>query len=112
MPLLVPTIASPFPPQSFQEPRFMSSSAATSDAINVLVADSNRMQAQLLTSALRRHAEFHITVCLMDTAAILHAVNAKPPRVALLALSATADISETVLTLRRFHLSHPRIPKI
>ena len=89
-----------------------SPSAATSDAINVLVADSNRMQAHLLTSALRRHAEFHITICPMDTASILQAIISKPPRVALLSLSAPADISETILTLRRFHLSHPEIPKI
>jgi DNA-binding NarL/FixJ family response regulator len=88
------------------------SSAATTDAINVLVADSNRMQAQLLTSALRRHAEFHVTVCSMDATAILHAVTSKPPRVVLLSLSAHVDVAETVLTLHRFHLSHPRIPKV
>ena len=35
-------------------------SAATSEAIGVLIADSNRMQAQLLTSALRRHPELHV----------------------------------------------------
>jgi DNA-binding NarL/FixJ family response regulator len=87
-------------------------SAETTDAINVLVADSNRMQAQLLTSALRRHAEFQITICPMDTVSILHAVTAKPPHVTLLSLSAPAILSDTVLTLRRFHLSHPNIPKI
>jgi DNA-binding NarL/FixJ family response regulator len=87
-------------------------SAAITDAINVLVADSNRMQAQLLTSAMRRHAEFRITVCPMDFAAILHAIAAKLPRVVLLSLSARADATETVLTLHRFHLSHPRIPKV
>jgi DNA-binding NarL/FixJ family response regulator len=90
----------------------MSSSAATSDAINVLVADTNRMQAQLLTSALRRHAEFHTTICPMDTSSILQAVTANLPRVALLSLSAPSILSETLLTLRRFHLSHPEIPKI
>jgi DNA-binding NarL/FixJ family response regulator len=87
-------------------------SAETTEAINVLVADSNRMQAHLLTSALRRHAEFHITICPMDTASILHAVTSTPPQVTLLSLSAPAILSDTVLTLRRFHLSHPGIPKI
>jgi DNA-binding NarL/FixJ family response regulator len=87
-------------------------SAATADAINVLVADSNRMQAQLLITALRRHSEFRIATCPMDPSSILQAVTSKPPRVALLSLSAPADLSETVLTLRRFHLSHPDIPKI
>src|ERR1035437_2288376 len=41
---------------SFWEPCLMSPSpAATSNIIGILIADSNRMQAQLLTSALRRH---------------------------------------------------------
>jgi DNA-binding NarL/FixJ family response regulator len=88
------------------------SSAATSDAMGVLIADSNRMQAQLLTSALRRHAEFHITTCAMDTVSILEAVSAKPPRIAVLSLNAPASVSETVMTLRRFHLTHAEIPKV
>lgn len=88
------------------------SSAATSEAISVLIADSNRMQAQLLISALRRHPEFRINACPMDTASILQAVTSKVPRVALLSLNPPAKISETVATLRRFHLSHPDIPKI
>jgi DNA-binding NarL/FixJ family response regulator len=89
-----------------------SSSATTSSTIGVLIADSNRMQAQLLTSALRRHSEFHITTCLMDTTSILQAVTVKLPRIALLSLNAPANIPETVTTLRRFHLSHPEIPKV
>jgi DNA-binding NarL/FixJ family response regulator len=89
-----------------------SPSAATSDAIHVLIADSNRMQAQLLASALRRHSEFRITICPVDSMAILRAVTIEPPRVAVLSLSAPADISETLLALRRFNLEHPGIPKI
>ncbi len=70
------------------------------------------MQAQLLTSALRRHAEFHVTTCQMDTIYILQAVTSGAPQVALLSLSAPANIAEDIITLRRFHLSHPDIPKI
>ncbi len=88
------------------------SSAATSHAIGVLLADSNRMQAQLLTSALRRHAEFHITTCPMDTISILQAVSAKHPVIAVLSLNPTANPSDVVTILRRFHLSHPEIPKV
>ena len=88
------------------------SQAATSDAINVLVADSNRMQAQLLTSALRRRPEFRVSTCPMDTASILKAVTAKSPRVALLSLNLPDNVAETVMTLRGFHLAHPDIPKI
>jgi two-component system, NarL family, response regulator DegU len=87
-------------------------SAATSDAMGVLIADSNRMQAQLLTSALRRHSEFYITRCQMDTISILQAVSLKPPRIAVLSLNQSGNASETVMTLRRFHLSHPEIPKV
>ena len=87
--------------------------AATSDdVIPVLIADSNRMQAQLLTSALRRHSEFRITHCAMNSVALLHAVALKRPRVALLSLNAAVEVSETLSTLHRFHLSHPDIPKV
>jgi len=85
--------------------------AANSDAIGVLIADSNRMQAQLLTSALRRHPEFDIMTCPMEMLSILRAVSAKPPQIALLSLDAPANVGETVATLRRFHLAHPEIPK-
>jgi len=88
------------------------SSAATSEAIAVLIADSNRMQAQLLTSALRRRSEFHIRTCPMDTLAILQAITAELPRIAVLSLNAPANIPDTVMTLRRLHFSHPEIPKV
>jgi DNA-binding NarL/FixJ family response regulator len=88
------------------------SSSRTADAIGVLVADSNRMQAQLLTSALRRRAEFRITSCRMETVSILHAVSGTLPKVALLSVNPPANTAETVATLRRFHLTHPDVPKI
>jgi DNA-binding NarL/FixJ family response regulator len=88
------------------------SQAATSDVINVLVADSNRMQAQLLTSALRRRSEFHVATCLLDTVSILQAISAEHPRVAVVSLNLAADIPETLMTMRRLHLDHPEIPKI
>ena len=90
----------------------IASSNAASTLTGVLIADSNRMQAQLLTSALRRHSEFHITHCQMDSMCILQAVSSKPPRIAVLALNRSGNASETVMTLRRFHLAHPEIPKV
>jgi DNA-binding NarL/FixJ family response regulator len=86
--------------------------AAPPKAIAVLIADSNRMQAQLLTNALRRHTEFHVATCRVDTLSILQAVTLKPPRIAVLSLNAAVSIADTVATLRRFHLSHPEIPKV
>jgi DNA-binding NarL/FixJ family response regulator len=85
---------------------------AVSGAMSILVADSNRMEVQLLAGALRRHPDFHVTSCAMDTVSILKAVTPRLPRVALLCLSPPADIAEATLTLRRFHLSHPKVPKV
>lgn len=90
----------------------MTSSNATSEVISVLIADSNRMQSQLLISALRRHPEFKTHTCSMETASILQAVAENTPRVALLALGSLATPTDAVMTLRRFHLSHPAIPKV
>lgn len=87
-------------------------SAATSDPIGVLIADSNRMQAQLLIGALRRRPEFHVTSCQMETGSILRAVTEKSPRVALLSLNGSMNVAEAVITLRRFHLSRPEIAKV
>ena len=90
----------------------MTSSDATSDGLRILIADSSRMQSQLLISALRRHPEFEIRSCALDTGSILRAVGENYPQVVLLSLSSLASQSETVTTLRRFHLSHPDIPKV
>ena len=87
-------------------------SAATSDAIGVLIADSNRMQAQLLAGALRRRPEFRIAMCRMDAGSISQAVSAKRPQVALLSFGPPTNMSESVMILRSFHLSHPEIPKV
>lgn len=86
--------------------------AATPNAISVLIADSNHMQCELLINALRRHTELHIHSCQMDVASIQRAVTDKAPRVALLSFHPPASIAETVTILRRFHLSHPEIPKV
>jgi DNA-binding NarL/FixJ family response regulator len=90
----------------------MSPSSATSDAIGVLVVDSNRLQAQLLTSALRRHAEFHIATCPMDISSLLQAFAANPPSVALLSPNAFVANAENMAALRHFHLSHPQVSKV
>lgn len=85
---------------------------AASQPIAVLVADSNRMQAQLLTSALRRHSEFRVAHCSLDSTSILQAASSRAPGVVLLSLNAAANVEETVAILHRFHRSHPHIPKV
>jgi DNA-binding NarL/FixJ family response regulator len=88
------------------------SSTAASAAISVLIADSNRMQAQLLTSALRRRPEFHIATCQLDVVSILSAVAATPVKVLVLSLNHSTAIAGQLAALRRLHLSHPGIAKI
>jgi DNA-binding NarL/FixJ family response regulator len=85
---------------------------ATSHAIGVLIADSNRMQAQLLTGALRRHPEFSISTCLLSAASIAQSANSHLPRIALLCLNSPSNISETMAMVRQFHLSYPGIAKV
>ena len=86
--------------------------ATATDAICVLVADSSRMQAQLLTSALRRRAEFRVTTCAMDMSSLLHAAASKTPRVALLSPNPAVSPAENMAALRQFHLAHPEINKV
>jgi len=89
-----------------------SSPVFSSRALSVLIADSNRMQAQLLSSALRRRPEFQVATCRMETVSILQAVAGRMPGIALLALGAAGEAAECVMTLRQFHLAHPEIPKV
>jgi len=86
--------------------------SATSHAIGVLIADSNRMQAQLLTTALRRHPEFSISTCPLDERSIEQVVRADLPRIALLSLSAHAKKTQTFTIVRQLQLAHPGIAKI
>lgn len=85
---------------------------STSDSISVLIADSNRMEVQLLSGALRRRPEFRVSTCQMDTTSILQSVAGKPPQIALLSPASPGGTVEIVTTLRAFHISHPEIPKV
>jgi DNA-binding NarL/FixJ family response regulator len=84
---------------------------AASNSVGVLVIDSNRMQSQLLATALRRRPEFDVASCPMEAVAILQSVASLLPRVALLALN-PGSIAANVAAIRSFHLSHPGIAKV
>jgi DNA-binding NarL/FixJ family response regulator len=86
--------------------------AAASAAIPVLIADSNRMQSHLLTSALRRRSEFRISTCTVEIDAILQAVEFAPVKVVILSLNPSIDISQQMAAMRRLHLSHPTLAKV
>src|SRR6202050_2452581 len=89
-----------------------SSSAAVSPAITVLVADSNRMQAQLLTGALRRRSEFRISTCPVDFASILQSMASTAAKVVVLSLNHSVSIVDQMAAMRRVHLVHPEIAKV
>jgi len=85
---------------------------AASDALGVLIADSNRMQAQLLTSALRRRSEFSVFTCDVDINSILRSVASVPVKVVVLSMNHSIGVASQLASLRRVHLSHPAISKV
>lgn len=87
-------------------------SAATSDAICVLIADSSRMQAQLLTNALRRYPEFRVSTARMELSALLHSVVLNTPHVVLLAPNAFLSTADNMAIVRQLHLAHREIAKV
>jgi DNA-binding NarL/FixJ family response regulator len=91
----------------------MSSPSSTVPALTpVLVADSNKMQAQLLTSALRRRSEFRIATCAIDVNAILQAIAANSSKVVLFSLNRSISLASQMASLRRVHLLHPDVGKV
>ena len=87
-------------------------SAATPDSVAVLVADSSQMQSQLLTSALRRHPEFHVVACAMDSESILNATESFPAHVALMTIDYHNGGAADMATVRRIQLARAEMKKI
>jgi len=81
-----------------------------SNAIGVLVADSNPMQSQLLTGALRRRPEFAVHSCELNLDIILDALDADEIHV--LVFKADQGGRSDFSLLRRLHNLHPQIDKI
>ena len=86
--------------------------AAASIAIGVLIADSNQTQRQLLSNALRRRPEFHITCCGLDAEATLAAMASSPAHVVVLNLGHSCDSWQDMAILRRLHLRYPEVHKV
>jgi len=87
-----------------------SAPVAVSNSIGVLVADSNPMQSQLLTGALRRRPEFAVYSCDLNVDIILEALDVGEIHV--LVFKADHNGRTEFSLLRRLHNSHPRIDKI
>lgn len=80
--------------------------------ISVLIADSNLMQAQLLTSALRRRSEFRVSICKAEEPSILDAMAGSPAQVVVFSLNHSVNTATQMATLRRLHLAYPAIAKV
>lgn len=76
------------------------------NAIEVLVADSNHMQIQLLTAALRRRPEFQVNACALELGTIREALVEHSADVVL--MNAEQDLS----VLRALHLAKPELAQI
>jgi len=87
------------------------SPARPCDSISVLVADSNQMQCQLLTSALRRRPEFRVVSCLPEMDAVIDAIDSAAVQVAILSTQSQNQYQDLAL-VRRLHLSHPSVAKV
>ena len=80
--------------------------------VDVLIADSNLMQAQLLSSALRRHSGFRISTCMVDVASILQAIDSSFAGVMIFSLNHSASVANQMAAIRQVHLSHPAVAKV
>jgi DNA-binding NarL/FixJ family response regulator len=78
--------------------------------IGILVADSNPMQSQLLTGALRRRPEFAVSSCPLQADEILNALESGPIHVLVMNADRGGQIDFSLL--RRLQISHPHIDKI
>jgi len=79
------------------------------EPVRVLVADSTRMQSQLLSGALRRRPEFTVTCALVESEAILEVLQTTPVDVALFCADRETEIASALAILRRVHLAYPTI---
>jgi DNA-binding NarL/FixJ family response regulator len=86
--------------------------STSSNSIGVLIADSNRMQCQLLVSALRRRPEFEVTSCSLDPDAISQVVASLPVHVAILNADNPRNGWPDMTVVRQLHLAHPEVAKI
>jgi DNA-binding NarL/FixJ family response regulator len=66
----------------------------------------------LLTSALRRRSQFHVSTCAGDIESMLVAIESAPAQVVILSLNQSSNIDSQMAAMRQLHLWHPAIPKV
>ena len=83
-------------------------SRAGHDSIRVLVADSDPIQSQLLSSAVRRQPRFKVTSCKGELSACLEALVSSPADVVLLG-DGSSDSNHLIEVLRGVHAAYPKV---
>lgn len=82
------------------------------ETINILLADCNQTQRQLLAGALRRRSDFRVTSCDFKTDTVLEAIAAPPVHVVVLNPSHSQDLGDELVLVRRLHLAHPEVATV
>jgi DNA-binding NarL/FixJ family response regulator len=90
----------------------VSGSAAPVGPIGVLIADSNQTERQLLMGALRRHPEFHVVSCELETEAIARAAQPSAIQVAVINPHSPGGGHNDFSIVRKLHLSQPKIAQV
>src|SRR5205823_12070456 len=88
--------------------RMMKFPSGPSETIRVLVADSNQIQSQLLSGALRRQTSFRVTSCRTELAECLSALASMPADV-LLVGNGVHERSVTFELIRGIHSAYPNL---
>src|SRR5205085_9650713 len=85
--------------------------STSSEVINVLVADSNQMQCQLLTAALRRRSEFRVISGPLDPELILKTAAEAATQVAIMNVDDARSGVLQLSVVRQLHLLHPGLER-
>jgi DNA-binding NarL/FixJ family response regulator len=80
--------------------------------IRLLVADENRMNCQLLISALKRCRRIHVVACAVTSEEVMSEIEAAHPNVALISASLQDGSLIGFDTVRELYVSHPQVRTI
>jgi DNA-binding NarL/FixJ family response regulator len=86
--------------------------APATNRVSVLVVDSNQMHAQLLSSALRRRAEFSVDVCGTELNDILQKIRTSHIQIVIINVENGEGSARNLGVVQDVHLACPEVPQI
>jgi DNA-binding NarL/FixJ family response regulator len=89
----------------------MTNYSPSSNAINVLLADSKQMENQLLAGSLKERG-FQVLTCASELPPILELFECELPDVAVISCAAVYSVAPDMAVLRTLHFMYPRVPKV